>query len=49
MPVPGFFTVCYKMRAFSKDMPELDMNGGSLSRKGKKKQAEVEAEQNQNK
>jgi hypothetical protein len=37
------------LRAVPKDMPELDMNGGSLSGKGKKKQAEVEAEQNQNK
>jgi len=37
------------LRAVSKDMPELDMNGGSLPGKDKKKQAEVEAEQNQNK
>jgi hypothetical protein len=30
------------MRAFSKDMPELDMNGGSLSKNSKKVKVQVE-------
>ena len=38
----GFFTVCYNMRAFSKDMPELDMNGGSLSKDSQKIKVQVE-------
>jgi len=34
--------MCYNMRAVSKDMPELDMNGGSLSKNSQKVKAKTE-------